>query len=119
MKRREFITLVGGAAAWPFAARAQQGTKIPRIGILSPNPTEGPDASRVTLNALVARLHELGYSEGQNIFIERRFGESNLDRIRELASELVEHQVDVIVALSTTAARTAKQVTSLTPIVAR
>jgi putative ABC transport system substrate-binding protein len=106
------------AAGWPLAADAQQGAKIPRIGILSPNPSDGPDASRVTLNALVARLRELGYAEGQNISIERRFGESNLDRLRELASELVERQVDIIVVLSTTAARPAKQATSLIPIVA-
>jgi putative ABC transport system substrate-binding protein len=118
MKRRDFIITVGGlAAGWPLAAAAQQG-KMPRIGILSPNSSDSPDASRVTLNALVARLRELGYAEGQNISIERRFGESNLDRLRELASELVERQLDVIVALSTTAARPAKQATSLIPIVA-
>jgi len=119
MRRRAFITLLGGAAvAWPLAARAQQGTKIPRIGLLSPGRSEGPDASRVTLNALVAGLRELGYTEGQNIVIERRFGESNLDRLREVAAELVGSKVDVIVALSTTAARPAKQATSVIPIVA-
>ena len=118
MRRRKFITLVGGAAvAWPLPARAQQGAKIPRIGILSPGRSDGPDASRVTINALAAELRELGYAEGKNIAIERRFGESNLDRIRELAGELVEHKVDVIVALSTTAARPAKQATSVIPIV--
>jgi putative ABC transport system substrate-binding protein len=118
MKRRDLIITLGGlAAGWPLTADAQQG-KMPRIGLLSPNPSDGPDASRVTLNALVARLRELGYAEGQNISIERRFGESNLDRLRELASELVERQVDIIVVLSTTAARPAKQATSLIPIVA-
>src|ERR1700686_4953408 len=104
MRRREFITLLGGAtAAWPPAARAQQGTKIPRIGVLAPGRSEGPDASRITLNSLVTGLRELGYTEGQNIVIERRFGESNLDRFREVTAELVESKVDVIVALSTTA----------------
>jgi putative ABC transport system substrate-binding protein len=83
MQRREFITLLGGATvAWPLAVRAQQGTKIPRIGLLAPGHSVGPDASRVTLNSLVAGLRELGYTEGQNIAIERRFGESNLDRLR-------------------------------------
>jgi ABC-type uncharacterized transport system substrate-binding protein len=118
IKRRDFITLLGAVAAWPLAARAQQGTKIPRIGLLTPGHSEGPDASRVTLDSLVAGLRELGYREGQNIAIERRFGESNLDRLRELAAELVGRHVDVIVALSTTAARPAKQATSTIPIVA-
>ena len=119
MKRRDFIAAIGGfAAGWPLAADAQQGVKIPRIGLLSPGSSEGPDASRATLNALVTRLSELGYADGQNIAIERRFGESNSDRLRELAAELVERKVDVIVALSTTAARPAKQATSLIPIVA-
>jgi putative ABC transport system substrate-binding protein len=66
----------------------------------------------------VAGLHELGYAEGQNIAIERRFAESSPDRLRKLADELVELKVDIIVALSTTAARPAKQATSLIPIVA-
>ncbi len=72
----------------------------------------------MTLNSLAAGLRELGYTEGQNIVIERRFGESNPDRLQKLADELVELKVDVIVALSTTAARPAKQATSLIPIVA-
>ena len=67
---------------------------------------------------MVAALREFGYTEGQNIVIERRFGESNPDRLREVTAELVERKVDVIVALSTTAARPAKQATSLIPIVA-
>jgi putative ABC transport system substrate-binding protein len=109
--------VIGAAAAWPFAARAQQGTKISRIGILSPGRVGGPDESRATLNALTARLHELGYTEGENIALERRFGEASADRLRGLAAELVGRQVDVIVALSTTAARPAKQATSVIPIV--
>jgi putative tryptophan/tyrosine transport system substrate-binding protein len=116
MRRREFIAAVGGVAAWPLGAHAQE-TKIPRIGLLAPGHSEGPDASRVTLNSLVVGLRELGYAEGQNIVIERRFGESNPDRLRKFADELVELKVDVIVALSTTAARPAKQATSLIPIV--
>jgi len=118
MKRRAFIAGLGGAAAWPLVARAQQVTKIPRIGILAPGPSEGPDATRATLNSLVAGLRELGYAEDQNIVIERLFGESNADRLRELAAELVKRQVDVIVALSTTAARPARQATTVIPIVA-
>jgi putative tryptophan/tyrosine transport system substrate-binding protein len=117
MKRREFITLLGGAAAWPLAARAQHGTRIPRIGVLAPGRSEGSDASRPTLNFLVTGLRELGYTEGQNIAIESRFGESNADRLREVAAELVKRQVDIIVALSTTAARPVKQATTVIPIV--
>ena len=117
MRRRRFLGVLSGAAAsWTLCARAQQGTKT--IGLLAPGHSEGPDASRVTLNSLVVGLRELSYTEGQNIVIERRFGESNPDRLRKLADELVELKVDVIVALSTTAARPAKQATSLIPIVA-
>ena len=118
MKRREFITLVGGAAAaWPLAAGAQQGAKIPRVGIVSPGRSDGSDASRATLDSLLTGLRQLGYVEGQNITIERGFGESNADRLREIAAELVKRQLDVIVAFSTTAARPVKQATNVIPIV--
>ena len=119
MKRREFITFLGGAVvAWPLGTLAQQGTKHPRIGILGPGHAEGPDASRATLNAMIEGLHELGYTEGLNVVFERRFGELNPDLFCQVAAALVERQVDVIVAQSTTAARPAKQATSQIPIVA-
>src|SRR5438552_15206241 len=119
MRRREFVGLVSGATvAWPLCTFAQQGAKTPRIGILAPGHAEGPDASRASLNALIEGFQELCYTEGQNVIFERRFGESNPDRLRQAAAELVERQVDVIVAQSTTAARSAKQATSLIPIVA-
>ena len=87
MRRREFITLLGGAVvAWPLGTLAQQGTKTPRIGILGPGHAEGPDASRATLNAMIEGLHELGYTEGQNVVFERRFGGSNPDRLRQVAA---------------------------------
>jgi ABC-type uncharacterized transport system substrate-binding protein len=118
MRRREFITLIGGAAAaWPLAARAQP-TKIPRIGVLSPGHSEGADASRATVNGLLEGLRDLGYTEGQNITIEREYGEADVERLRELAAEMVRRQVDVIVAFSTTAARPAKQATNIIPIIA-
>jgi ABC-type uncharacterized transport system substrate-binding protein len=116
VKRREFITLLGGATAWPLAARAQQG-RIPRIGLLAPGRSVGADASLATLNSIVTGLRELGYVEGQNIAIERGFGEANGDRLREVAAELVGHALDLIVALSTTAARPLKQATSVIPVV--
>ena len=119
VRRREFITLLAGAAAaWPRIVRAQQGTKIPRIGVLSPSRSEDASPNRVTLKAFVAGLRELGYVDGQNITIERELSEANADRLREAAAELVKHKVEVIVTLSTTAARPAKQATSLIPIVA-
>jgi len=118
VRRREFITLLAvAAAAWPRIVRAQ-GTKIPRIGVLSPSRSEDASPNRVTLKAFVAGLRELGYVDGQTITIERELSEANADRLREAAAELVKHNVDVIVTLSTTAARPAKQATSLIPIVA-
>jgi putative tryptophan/tyrosine transport system substrate-binding protein len=118
MRRRDFVAMVSGWAAWPLAARAQQATTIPRIGILSPSRSEDASPNRVTLKAFVAGLRELGYVDGQNIAIERELSEANADRLREAAAEMVQHNVDVIVTLSTTAARPAKQATSLIPIVA-
>jgi len=117
MRRRAFITLLGGAAVtWSLAARAQRG-RMPRIGLLSPGRSVGADPTLATLNSVVTGLGELGYVEGQNIAIERGFGEANADRLREVSAELVGHGLDVIVALSTTAARPLKQSTSVIPIV--
>src|SRR5262249_15683697 len=118
MKRRELVTLLGAIAAWPLAVHAQQATKSPRIGILSPSRSEDASPNRVTLQAFVAGMRELGYVEGQNVTIERELSEANAERLREAAAELVKHNVDVIVTLSTTAARPAKQATNLIPIVA-
>ena len=118
MKRRAFITLLGGAAAWPLAARAQQATKVPRIGTLSPGRSELPDPTLNMLNAFLQGLHELGYAEGQNVAIERQYAAGSSDRLRELAAELVRRKPDIIVAFSTTAARPAKQATDTIPIVA-
>jgi putative tryptophan/tyrosine transport system substrate-binding protein len=115
MRRREFITLLGGAAAWPLAARAQQANKMRRIGMLSPGRSELAAANS---DAFQQGLRELGYTEGQNIAIERRYGEWKLDRLRSLAAELVASKVDLIVARSTMAARLAKQATGTIPIVA-
>ena len=119
VRRREFITLVAGTAvAWPLAARAQQATKVPRIGVLSLGRGNQSDASLATLNAFMAGLRELGYTEGQNIAFERRFADGDTNRLSQLAQELVERRVDAIVVLATPAARAAKQATSAIPIVA-
>jgi hypothetical protein len=85
MRRRKFIMLVGGAAvAWPMAARAQRATRTPRIGVLAPGRSVGADATLATLSSIVTGLRELGYIEGQNIAIERGFGEANADRLRDV-----------------------------------
>ena len=119
MLRRNFISLLGGAAiAWPLAAGAQQAMKMPRIGILSPGRSDLPDPTLNMLNAFLQRLQELGYTEGQNLAIERRYADGSSDRLRELAAELVRRKPDIIVAFSTTAARPAKQATGTIPIVA-
>src|ERR1700694_3699599 len=102
MTRREFIVLLSGAAAVssvsrPLAARAQSAAKIPRIGYLSPGAAlPGPLARH---DAFQRGLRELGYVEGQNIVIEYRFAEGKFDRLAELAAELVQLKVDVIVAV--------------------
>jgi putative ABC transport system substrate-binding protein len=113
MRRREFIALVGGAtAAWPLAARAQQAGKIPRLGILNPGNADLPGYLE-----FYAGLRELGYTDGENIAIERRYSNWRSDRFGELAAELVRMNVDVIVVMSTSPARAAKEATSTIPIV--
>ena len=95
MKRREFITLLGGAAAaWPLAARAQQPTKLPTIGFLG---TTTLSAMGQWVAAFVQRLRELGWIEGRNIAIEYRWAEARSERYGEIAAELVQSKVDVIV----------------------
>jgi len=115
MRRREFIALLGGAAAaWPLAARAQQAGKMPRIGILN----NGSAALYSRTNPFFEGLRELGYKKGENLAIEFRFADWELNRLPDLAAELVALKVDVIVAGATPAARAAKQATSTIPIVA-
>jgi putative ABC transport system substrate-binding protein len=118
MKRREVMTLLGCATVWPLAARAQQAPKKPLIGILSPGRSQLPDSTFNMLSAFLRGLHELGYTENQNIIIERRYAEWSPGRLRELATDLVERKVDVAVAVSTTAARAAKQASGEISIVA-
>jgi putative tryptophan/tyrosine transport system substrate-binding protein len=118
MGRREFITLLGAAAAsLPLAAYAQQATKIPQIGILSLGRGDKSDASLTTLDAFVPALSELGYTEGKNIAFDRRFADGDANKLSGLARELVERRVDAIVALGTPAARAANRATSVIPII--
>ena len=113
MRRREFITLLGGAAvAWPFAARAQQA-KVYRVGALYIGLADAESFKKELRDG----LRELGYVEGQNIAFEFRSAEGKLDRLPELASELVRLKVDLIVALYVPCALAAKQATREIPIV--
>ncbi len=114
MRRREFITLLGGAvAAWPLAARAQQAGKLPTIGILG----SGSAAWSHLVSALVQRLRELGYIENRSVAIEYRWTEGRSERYAAIAAELVRLKVDVIVALGTPAIVAAKKATAVIPIV--
>src|SRR5262249_40128690 len=114
MKRREFITLLGGAAvAWPLAARAQQARKMHAIGFLSPGMAVVTPYRTILFNT----LRELGWVEGQNIAVERRYAENRLERLPELAAELVHLNVEVIVAAGTLGPLAAKSATSTIPIV--
>ena len=114
MRRREFITLLGGAAvAWPVAARAQQSKKIYRVGFLWDSPAVWPHA----LDAFRQELRHLGWVEGQNIAIDYRWAEGRFERLAELAEELVRLKVDVIVAPTSIYTGVAKRATSTIPIV--
>jgi ABC-type uncharacterized transport system substrate-binding protein len=113
IRRREFITLLGGAAAaWPFVARAQQSAKLPTIGVL------GGDASAWNpwVASFTARLRELGWIEGRNVAIEYRWSEGRSERIAEVAAEFTRLNINIILT-NDTSAPAVKQATSVIPIV--
>jgi putative ABC transport system substrate-binding protein len=113
MTRRDFITLLGGAAVgWPLAARAQQPAKLPTIGYLG---TAVPSAWSPWTAAFVQRLRELGWIEGRTVVIEYRWAEGRVERYGEIAAEFVRLKVDIVTV--GTAATAAKQATSVIPIV--
>jgi len=115
VRRREFITLLGGAAAaWPLAARAQQPGKLPTIGFLG-SGTPSTMSSRVV--AFVQRLHELGWVENRTVAIEFRWAEGREERYTEIAAEFVRLKVDVIITSGTPTVMALKQATAAIPIV--
>jgi putative ABC transport system substrate-binding protein len=113
MKRREFITLLGGAAAaWPLAARAQQAGKTYRIGWLQPGPIPDP-----WVNGFRQGLQEFNYVEGKNLIIEYRWGDGSFDRLPAMAGELVGLNPDVIISVNTAALLALQKLTTTIPIV--
>jgi putative ABC transport system substrate-binding protein len=113
LRRREFITLLGGAAAWPLTARAQQ-PKPPIVGFMGESTPEG---QRQWVAAFVQRLEERGWSEGRNVVIEHRWAGGRNERFAEIVAELVRLKVDVIVTQGTPAVLAAKRATSVIPVV--
>jgi putative tryptophan/tyrosine transport system substrate-binding protein len=114
MKRREFITLLGGAVAWPLPASAQQTPKLPTIAFLSPT-TASVENQRVA--AFVQRLRAVGWIEGRTVAIKVRWAEGRGERAAEIVAEFVRQKVDVIVSRGTVSVLAAKQATSVIPIV--
>ena len=102
MNRREFITVLGGAAAWPLAARAQQGDRMRRIGVLMSFDENDP-RGKVYVSALTQALAGLGWTDGRNVRIDLRWAGNDIIRMRPLAQELVGLQPDIILATGTTA----------------
>jgi putative ABC transport system substrate-binding protein len=116
LKRREFISLLGGAAAWPLAARAQQGERMRRIGVLIAWDENDP-AARTYLSAFTQVLAELGWIDGHNLTIDYRWAAGHFERLPLMASELVAAKLELIVASATAALAAAQQTSGAIPIV--
>src|ERR1700676_4963776 len=110
MMRREFMTLVGCATAWPLVAHAQHLARIWRIGFIAHRYEKFYDP-------LFQGLRELGYTEGQNLIVERRYAEGHVERFKDFAAEMVRLKVDVIIVVTTPAAFVARNETTTIPIV--
>ena len=114
--RREFITLLGGAAAWPLAARAQQGDRVRRIGVLVPGVESDPIANP-SYSAFAQALAGLGWTDARNVRMDLRWWRNDTDRLQALAKELVGLRPDIIVTGTTTATVALQQETRTIPIV--
>jgi putative ABC transport system substrate-binding protein len=116
MKRREFITVLGGAVAWPLAARAQQGDGVRRIGVLMPLDENDPVA-KLQLSAFMQALADLGWTDGRNVRIDLRWAGDDTNRIRALAQELVGLQPEIILTAGTAVTAALQRETRTIPIV--
>ena len=116
MKRREFITLLGGAAAWPLAAHAQQGDRVRRIGVLMPFDENNP-AGKLRYSAFTQALAALGWTDGRNVPIDLRSPGGDTNRIPALAQELVGLQPDIIVTAGAAPIVAVQRETRTIPIV--
>ena len=116
LQRREFITLLGGAAAWPLTARAQQGGSVRRIGVLMAGDENDP-LRKTYVSAFTQALADLGWIDGRNVRMDLRWGGGDINRIRALAQELVGLQPDIIVAHSTPPTVALQRETRTIPIV--
>jgi putative ABC transport system substrate-binding protein len=117
VKRREFITLLGGAAAtWPLAARAQQGERLRRIGVLMITAADDPEG-QARISAFLQGLHQLGWTDGRNVRLDYRWTAANADEIRKYATELVALAPDVILATGASTMGPLLQATRAVPIV--
>src|SRR5262249_16080838 len=114
MRRREFITLLGGATAWPLAARAQQAGKIWRIAMLD---TVGRELNSANIRAFLEKMQEYGYLEGKNLIIDYRSGDGRHERLPEQVSQLISLKPDIIVLRGTPEALAVKNATSTIPVV--
>ena len=121
MRRREFITLLGAAAGWPLAARAQQPAKVHRVGFITAaapvSALVGSNLANPAVRGFVQGLRELGYVEGTNLVLEWRTAEGKFERFHDIVRELVSIKVDVIVTINNSMTRAAKEVTQTVPIV--
>jgi putative ABC transport system substrate-binding protein len=117
MRRREFMSLLAGAAAaWPLAAQAQQPERVWRIAMLHPGSWDFP-ADAALFAAFLRQMNDLGYAEGKNLIIDKRAAQGRLERLPALAMELVALHPDIIVAVATPAIAAAKRATTTIPIV--
>src|SRR6516162_8761743 len=116
IQRRDLITLLGGAAAWPLAAHAQQGNRVRRIGVLMPYDENDPEPKR-RVSAFTQALTDLGWADGRNVRMDLRWAGADTNRIRALAQELVGLQSDIIVTTATPTTVALQQETRTIPIV--
>jgi putative tryptophan/tyrosine transport system substrate-binding protein len=116
MRRREFITLLGSAVVWPLAARAQQGDRVRRIGVLMPTAESDPEA-KARLSGFTQALAEAGWSDGRNLRVDVRWAAGNVDLMRRFAKELVDLRPEMILAATTPATAALQRETRTIPIV--